>query len=324
MRRRDFLSTLGGVAAWPLEANAQQSSPPVIGFLGSNTPGSQSQWTNPFVGRLRELGWVEGRTIAIEFRTTEGRSERAAAIAAEFVRLKVDVIVTSGTPNVIAAKQAAPGIPIVFATAADPVRTGIVASLARPGGNVTGLSVLFTDLAGKRVELLREVVPHLRRLAILGQVGNPATALEVGEVQEAARKLGLAPVSVEFSRVEDIELAIGGLKGAADALYVVSNPLVFENRNRINTSALAARQPTMHAFQESAKAGGLMSYGANFPDLWRRAAELTDKILRGAKPAELPVEQPTKFDLTINLATAKALGLTVPPTLLARADEVFE
>ena len=245
-------------------------------------------------------------------------------MAAEFVRLNVDVIVTSGTPNVVGAKQATTTIPIVFATAADPVGTGLVASLARPGGNVTGLSVQFTDLAGKRLELLREVVPHLRRLAILGHVGNPATALEISEVQAAARTLHLFPISVGFSRVEDIASAIEGIKGDADALYVVSNPFVFENRNRIIASALAAKLPTIHAFRESVQAGGLMSYGASFPDLWRRAGELVDKILRGAKPADLPVEQPTKFDLAINLTTAKVLNLAIPPTLLARADEVIE
>jgi putative ABC transport system substrate-binding protein len=317
---------LGGGALSPLPLRAQQVEKlPTIGFLGSNTPAAQIQWINAFAGRLRELGWIDGRTVKIEYRWTDGHSERAAGIAAEFVRLKVDVIVTSGTPNVVGAKQVASVIPIVFAAAADPVGTGLVASLARPGGNATGLSSLFTDLAGKRLEILREVVPGLRRLAVLGHVGNPASALEMSEVQAAARTLGLVDlIKAEFSRVEDIAPAIKEIEGRADALYVISNPLVFENRTRINTFALAARLPTLHALRESVEAGGLVSYGVNFPDLWRRAAEFVDKILRGAKPADLPVEQPTKLDLVINLITAKALGLDVPSALLARADEVIE
>ena len=208
--------------------------------------------------------------------------------------------------------------------AGDPVGTGLVASLARPGGNVTGLSIQQTDLAGKRLELLREVVPGLRRLAILANVGNPAAVLEMGEVQAAARTLGLEVATLEIRRAEDIAPAFEALKGRADALYVCADPLVNTNRIRINTLALGARLPTMHGFREYVEAGGLMSYGPNFPDLFRRAADYVDKILRGAKPADIPVEQPTKFDLVINLTTAKALGLDVPPTLLARADEVIE
>ena len=250
--------------------------------------------------RLRELGWIEGRTVAIEYRWAEGRSERFAEIAAEFVRLKVDVIVTSGTA-VLAAKQATSVIPIVFAVAGDPVGTGLVASLARPGGNVTGLSIQATDLAGKRLELLREVVPGLRRLAIMANVGNPAAVLEMGEVQATARTLGLEVATFEIRRAEDIAPAFEALKGRADALYVCADPLVNTNRIRINTLALGARLPTMYGFREYVEAGGLMSYGPNFPDLFRRAADFVDKILRGAKPADIPVEQPTKFDLVINL-----------------------
>ena len=319
-------SALGGAAAaWPLAARAQQPGKlPTIGFLGASTPSAESQWIAAFVQRLRELGWIEGRTVAIEYRWAEGRSERFAEIAAEFVRLKVDVIVTSGTPAVLAAKQATSVIPIVFATAGDPVGTGLVASLARPGGNVTGLSIQSTDLAGKRLELLREVVPGLRRLAIMANVGNPVAVLEMGEVQAAARTLGLEVATFEIRRAEDIAPAFEALKGRADALYVCTDPLVNTNRIRINTLALGARLPTMHGFREYVEAGGLMSYGPNFPDLFRRAADYVDKILRGAKPGDIPVEQPTKFDLVINLTTAKALGLTVPPTLLARADEVIE
>ena len=274
--------------------------------------------------RLRELGWTEGRNLAIEYRWAEGRTERLAEIADEFVRLKVDVILTHNTLPVLAAKQATSVIPIVFATAGDPVGTGIVASLSRPGGNVTGLSSQQPDTAGKRVELLRELIPGLRRLAVLADVDNPFTAMEIGEVQRAALTVGLEVARFEIRRAEDIALAFDALQGRAEALYVTPNPIMFVNRVRINTFALAARLPTMYAVREYVEAGGLMSYGPNWPGMWRRAAELADKILRGAKPAGLPVEQPTKFDLVINLITAKALGLTVPPPLLARADEVIE
>jgi len=325
VRRREFISLLGGAAvAWPLAARTQQPAKlPTIGFLGGTTPETWSRFVAAFVQRLRELGWIEGRTIAIEYRWAEGRGERFAEIAAEFVRLKVDVIVTVGGA-VLAAKQATSLIPIVFAAAADPVGSGLVASLARPGGNVTGLSSQFTDLAGKRLELLREMVPSLRRLAIMANAGYPASVLEMAEVQATARTLGLDVVTLEIRRAEDIAPAFEALKGRAEALYVCAESLVTTNRVRINTLALAARLPTMHSIREYVEAGGLMSYGPNFPDLWRRAGDLVDKILRGAKPADIPVEQPTKFDLIINLTTAKALGLDVPPTLLARADEVIE
>jgi putative ABC transport system substrate-binding protein len=324
MRRREFVSLLGGAAtAWPLAARAQQRKLPTIGFLGGAT--WESQWAATFAQRLHELGWIEGRTVAIEYRWTEGRNERAAEIAAEFVRLKVDVIVTYSTPPILAAKQATSAIPIVFAAAGDPVGAGLVASLARPGGNVTGLSLLATDLAGKRIELLREVVPGLRRLAILGNVGNPLVVLEIGEVQAAARTLGLDVVtSSEIRKAEDIVPAFEAFKNRADALFVVVDPLISNNRLPIATSALGARLPTMHGLRGMVEVGGLMCYAANFPDLFRRTAGLVDKILRGVKPAEIPVEQPTKFDLVVNLTTAKALDLEVPPTLLARADEVIE
>jgi putative ABC transport system substrate-binding protein len=326
MRRREFITLLGGaVAAWPLAARAQQRAKlPTIGFLGAGTSSSHGQWAAAFVQRLHELGWIEGRTIAIEYRWAEGRTERFDEIAAEFVRRKVNVIVTSATAAIVAAKQATSVIPIVFAAAGDPVGTGLVASLARPGGNVTGLSIQQTDLAAKRLELLREVVRDLRRLAILANVGGPAVVLDMREVQAAARTLGLEVITSEIRRGEDIVPAFKALKGRADALYVAIDPLVNTHRIRINTLALAARLPTTHGSREYVEAGGLMSYGPNFPDLFRRAAEYVDKILRGAKPADIPVEQPTKFDLIINLTTANALGLDVLPSLLARADEVIE
>jgi ABC-type uncharacterized transport system substrate-binding protein len=327
MRRRDFITLLGGTAAaWPLAARAQQPGKlSTIGFLGPNTRSAASEWVAALVQRLRELGWIEGRTIAIEYRWAEGRAERFAQIAAEFVRRKVDVIVTSGTQAVIAAKQATSIIPIVFATAGDPVGSGLVASLAHPGGNVTGLATLAADLAGKRLELLREVIPGLRRLAIMGNVGNPFTVLELGEVQAAADTLGLEVDTLEIRRAEDIPPAFEALKGRrADALYVCTDALANTNRIRINTLALGARLPTMHGSRDYVEAGGLISYGPNFPDLFRHAADYVDKILHGSKPSDIPVEQPTKFDLVVSLITATALGLTLPPTLLARADEVIE
>jgi putative ABC transport system substrate-binding protein len=325
MRRREFITVVGAAAAWPLAARAQQAGKvPTIGFLGANTASTQRTSTDAFVQRLRELGWIENQTVAIEYRWGEGRDERFAEIAAEFVRLKVDVILTYATPSSIAAKKATAVIPIVFAAAGDPVGTGLVASLARPGGNITGLSIQQTDLASKRLEMLREVLPGLRTVAILANISSPNSMLEMAEAQAAARTLGLAVVTSEVRGVEDIAPAFDALKGRADALYVCGSPLLTTNRIRINTLALAVRLPTMHGFRELTEAGGLMSYGPNFPSLFRRAAEYVDKILRGAKPSNLPVEQPTRFDLVLNLTTAKALGLTVPPSLVARADEVIE
>jgi putative ABC transport system substrate-binding protein len=292
--------------------------------LGESTPSAQSQRTAAFVQRLRELGWIEGHTIAIESRWAQGRSERFAEIATEFVQLKVNIIVTSSTPAILAAKQATSVIPVVFAIAADPVGTGLVASLARPGGNITGLSIQSTEIAAKRLELLREVIPHLRRLAIIANINNPASALEVGEIQAAAGTLGLELDTVDIRRAEDIAPAFEALDGRADAVYLPTAPLILTNRIRINTLALGARLPTMYSGQEYVESAGFMSYGPNRPDLFRRAAEYVDKILRGAKPGDLPVEQPTKFDLVINLTTAKALGLKIPESFLLRADEVLE
>jgi len=326
LRRREFITLIGGAAAaWPLAVRAQQPGKlPTIGFLGANTRLVDSQRLAGFVERLRELGWIENRTVAIEYRWGEGRNERFAQFAAEFVRRNVDVIVTGGTASVIAVKQATSTIPIVFATAGDPVGTGLVTSLAKPGGNVTGLSAQVPDLVGKRLELLREVVPGLRRLAILTNIGNPVIVLERDEIRTTAHTIGLEAITMEIQRAEDIAPAFEALKGGADALYVPADPLIFTNLVRINSLALGARLPTMHGSREYVEAGGLMSYGPNFPDLYRRAADYVDKILRGAKPADLPVEQPTKFDLVLNLTTAKVLGLTIPESFLLRADEVIE
>jgi putative ABC transport system substrate-binding protein len=326
MRRRDFIALLGSAAAsWPLAARAQQSGKlPTVGFLGATTPLHGSQWAAAFVQRLRELGWIDNRTVAIEYRWAEGRDERFAELAAEFIRLKVDVIVTYGTPPAIAAKKATAVIPIVIAGAGDLVGTGLVASLARPGGNVTGLSIQGPDLAGKRIEMLREILPGLRTVAILANVGNPNSILEMGEAHAAVRTIGLDVVTSEIRRAEDLAPVFEGLKGHADALYVCPDSLLGANRIRINTLALGARLPTMHGFREHVEVGGLMSYGPNLPDLHRRAADFVDKILHGAKPADIPVEQPTKFDLVINLTTAKTLGLTIPESFLLRANELIE
>jgi putative ABC transport system substrate-binding protein len=325
MKRREFITLLGGAVAWPLAARAQQlDKVPTIGFLGSLSQSAQSTWTAAFVQRMREHGWIEDRTVAIEYRWAEGRGERFAEIAAEFVRLKVDVIVTAGTDAVIAVKKATSVIPIVFGTAGDPVANGLVASLARPGGNVTGLSNQSADIAGKRLDLLREVVPRLRRLAIMANVASSIGALEMREVQAAAQTLGLEVATLEIRRAEDIEAAFEMLKGGADALYVVTEPLANTNRIQINTLALRAGLPTLHGQRPYVEAGGLLSYGANIPDLFRRAADMVDKILRGTNPGDIPVEQPTKFDLAINSRTAKALGLQIPDKLLALANEVIE
>jgi putative ABC transport system substrate-binding protein len=325
VKRREFITLLGGAAvAWPLAARAQQpANLPTIGFLVSGTPSSHREWVAAFVQRLRELHWIEGRTVAIEIRWAEGRNERLADTAAEFVRRKVDVIVTSATPPTVAAKQATSVIPIVFAAVGDPVGAGLM-SLARPGGNVTGLSLQQTDAVGKRLELLREVIPGLHRLAIMANSSNPSSGLDMREAQATAGTLGLESVTSEIRRPEDIAPAFDALKGRVEALYVVNDPLVNTNRVRMITLALAARLPAIYGFREFVEAGGLMSYGPNYSDLFRRAAGYVDKILRGAKPADLPVEQPTKFDFVINLTTAKALNLGVPPTLLALADEVIE
>jgi len=326
VKRRDFITLIGGAAAaWPLTARAQQPEKlRTIGFLYQSTPSAESARAAAFLQQLHKLGWIEGSTIAIEYRSAAGRPERMAEIAAEFVQLKVDVIVTSGTATVIALKRATTAIPIVFGAAGDPVDTGLVASLARPGGNVTGLSILSTDLIGKRLDLLRELVPGLRQLAIMANVDNALTVQEMGNVRAAAGSLGLEVAAMEIRRADDIAPAIERLKGHADALYICAEGLVNSNRVRLNALALAARLPTMHGLREYLEAVGLMPYGANIPDLFRRAAEFVDKILRGTKPADIPVEQPIKFDLAINLTTAKALGLTIPDKLLAFADEVIE
>jgi ABC-type uncharacterized transport system substrate-binding protein len=325
MKRREFITLLGGAATtWPLAARAQQPrNLPTIGFLGAATVSAWRANVSAFAKRLSELGWTDSRTIAIVYRWAEGRSERLAEIAAEFVRLKVNVIVTVGS-GALAARQVTSAIPIVFAAATDPLGGGLVASLSRPGGNATGLSMQASDAVGKRLELLRELLPDLRRLAIIGNRDYAASVQEMAEVRAAARTLGLDVAVLEIRRAEDIAETFPALKRGAQALYVCADPLVNANHARINTLALGARLPTIHSVRDFLGAGGFMSYGPSAVHLFRRAAEYVDKILRGAKPSDLPVEQPTKFDLVFNLTTATALEIQIPATLLARADEVIE
>jgi putative tryptophan/tyrosine transport system substrate-binding protein len=326
MRRRDFIKVIAGSATcWPLAARSQQAGKlPTIGFLGAASSSVATQWVTAFSKRLRELGWIEGRTVAIEYRWAEGSSKRFAEIAAEFVLLNVDVIVTWGSAPVLAAKQATKTIPIVFAAQSDPIGAGLIANLARPDGNVTGLSLQQADTVGKRLGLLREVVPNLGRLAIMANAASPGAVLEMREVQATAGTLGLDVTTHEIRETADIAPAIEALKGRAGALYFATDPLLFTNRIRINTLALGAQLPTIYGSREYVESGGLMSYGANFADLFRRAGDYVDKILRGTKPADIPIEQPTKFDLVVNLTTARTLGLKIGEAFLLRADELIE
>ena len=329
LSRRQFSALLCGAlasAAGPLPVLAQSGNglPPIIGFLGATTPAVWSTFVAAFLGRLRELGWVDGRNVMIEYRWAEGRNDRYAEFAADLARRNVAVIVTAGTGPVISVMKATSDIPIVFAAAGDPIGTKLVASLARPGGNVTGLSNQQTDLAGNRLELLREIVPGLKRLAVLGNVNVPNVTLEMSEIRSIAPRIGVEIVPVEIRRTDDIVPGIEGLKGRVDGLYVCTDPLITTYSVRINTLAVGLKLPTVYAFREYVRSGGLLSYGPNFPDLFRRAGDYVDKILRGAKPADIPVEQPIKFDLIVNLTTAKALGLAIPESFLIRANEVIE
>jgi putative ABC transport system substrate-binding protein len=323
--RRAFLAALGGAAAMPLAARAQRAGTHrVVGVLGPATPASWQLWSARFERRLHELGWVKGGNLTVEYRWSDGHNERLPALATELVRSRADVIVTTGT-GVSAARRATSDIPIVFAIGRDPIGDGLVASLARPDGNVTGLSTQATDLAGKRLSLLREIVPGVRKLAILNEIEDQASLHERREAEAAAHALGLAVVAADIRRLDDDLVSLfKELKGRADAIYCGSGGLVTVRRSQIFSLALASLLPSIAGQRIYAQAGSLMSYGADYADLFRRAAEYVDRILRGAKPSELPVEQPTKFELLVNAKTAKALGLNLPPTLLARADEVIE
>ena len=322
MKRREFVALLGSTAViWPLIAEGQQQ-PRTIAIIG-HTPAGYGPWAAALVERLGQLGWIEGRTVQIEYRWSEGRRERVAEFASELVSQKVDLFVTYGSAAVTL-KQATTSIPIVFAPAIDPVGIGLVASLSRPGGNITGISFQQAEIASKRLELLREIVSGLGRLAILYDATYPASAREADNVQTSALQLGLAVMPVGVQSSDDMAPAFGAFKGQVGAIYLVDNALIDRNRTRVIALALDAKVPLAATSSEWAKAGALVSYGPNYTDLFRRAAEIVDKILRGTKPGDIPVEQPTKFDLVINLKTAKALGLSIPDKILAVADEVIE
>jgi len=323
MERRELIKLLSAtIAAWPLVVQAQQGTPRHIGVLGADATVWNS-WTVAFVTRLRELGWIEGDTIDIEYRWAGGSSRRVSDFTAELLRRHVDVIVTYGSAAAVL-KQATTTIPIVLAVAFDPVSAGLVSSLARPGGNVTGISIQQPELIGKRLELLREVIPQLRRLAIMANANYAPPMLEAERVRATAHALDLEAARLEIWRSEEIAPAFEAIRGKADALYVVSDALTAGNRTLITTLALSGRLPTILSYGDYVESGGLMSYGPNYANLFRQAADMVDKILHGTKPGEIPVEQPSKFELVINLATARAIGLTVPSTVLSRADRVIE
>jgi putative tryptophan/tyrosine transport system substrate-binding protein len=326
MKRRDFITLLGGAAAWPLAARAQQAGKVYrIGFLGNSTAALEANLVGPFRDGLRALGYEEGRNIVIEYRWAEGEYERFPALIAELVASNVDVIVTAGTPASLAVKKATTTIPLVMVAVGDPVATGLVASLARPGGNITGLTSISVEMEGKRLELLREVVLKVSHIAVLWNAASPIQLIEEGEVRAAARVLGIKMLSLGVRNREEIDDAFATIiRERPDALLVLADRLFLHHRTRIVDFAAQERLPGVHAYRELVEAGSLMSYGPSYADMHRRAATYVDKILKGAKPADLPVERPVKFELVINLKAAKALGLEVPPTLLGRADEVIE
>jgi ABC-type uncharacterized transport system substrate-binding protein len=328
MKRRAFISLLGGAAAaWPLAARAQQPAAkvPRIGFLGNSTADLEANLVGPFRDGLRALGYEEGRNIVIEYRWAEGEYERFPALIAELVASNVDVIVTAGTPASLAVKKATTTIPLVMVAVGDPVATGLVASLARPGGNITGLTSISSEMEGKRLELLREVVPKVSHIAVLWNAASPIQVIEEGEVRAAAGVLGIKMLSLGVRTREEIDDALATIiRERPDALLVLADRLFLHHRTRIIDFAAQERLPGVHAYRELIEAGGLMSYGPSYADMHRRAAAYVDKILKGAKPADLPVERPVKFELVVNLKAAKALGLTIPPSVIFRADEVIE
>jgi putative ABC transport system substrate-binding protein len=327
MERREFIKVVCGfVGAWPLAAEGQQpGNQRLIGVLGADAT-TWGPWTVALTARLRELGWSESDSLAIEYRWANGRSDRVSEFAAEFERRKVDVIVTYGIAATIL-RQTITTIPIVFAVAFDPVRSGLVQSLAHPAGNLTGVSIQQPDVVGKRLKLLRQAIPQLRKLGILADAGYAEPMLEADRVKSMAQASGLEAARIGVWRAEDIAPAFETLRNRADALYVVSffsDALIAINRTRIVTLALSARLPTMMSYDDYVEAGALMSYGPDYPDLFRRAAEMVDKILRGTKPGDIPVEQPTKFEFAINFRTAATLGLTIPQTFLETVDEILK
>jgi putative ABC transport system substrate-binding protein len=326
MRRREFISLCGGAAAWPLAARAQQAAKVYrIGFLGNSTAALEADLVGPFREGLRGLGYVEGQNILIEYRWAEGKYERFPALTAELIALRVDVIVTAGTPASLAVQKAATPIPLVMVAVGDPVATGLVASLGRPGGNITGLTSISSEMAGKRLELLREVVPKLSHVAVLWNAASPIQVIDERETRAAAQALGMKMLSLGVRSREEIEDALTTIvREQPGALLVLADRLFLHHRTRIMDFAAQRRLPGVHAYRELVEAGGLMSYGPSYADMHRRAASYVDRILKGSKPADLPVQAPVKFELVINLKAANALGLPIPPMLLGRADEVIE
>jgi putative ABC transport system substrate-binding protein len=325
MRRRAFITVLGGIfLTRPLAVLAQPAATATIGFLGPTNPSVATTRIGAFEERLRRLGWTKDANLRIDYRWAEGRTERFAELAAELVRSNVRVIVTWGTETAMAVKQASSTIPIVFTIVADPVGSGLVARLRRPGGNATGLSTQHTDAVGKRIDLLREIIPSLRKVAILVNILNHGSLQELREAQQITAASGIEIDEMEIRGDRDIPLALGELKKSTQALFVSSDALLNANREQISAFAQGRRLPTIYGYRDGAAAGGLISFGPNYEDLFRRAADFVDRILRGSSPADIPVEQPTKFELVINLKTAKALGLDVPASVLVRADEVIE
>jgi putative ABC transport system substrate-binding protein len=324
LKRREFITLLGGAtAAWPLAALAQSAYR--IGVLDTTSAALNAANFDALRQGLRQHGYIEGQNLVIEYRSADGRAERFPDLAAELVRLNVDLIVTRGTPAIFAAKNATKTIPVVMAASGDPLGAGVVAGLARPGGNVTGLSAFVTELQAKRLELLREMVPRIDRIAALLNMSSPAEPPQWEETKAAARTLAIEPQLLDVRKPEDLSRAFEtAIRQRADALVVGINVLTQANRRPIADLATKHRLPAIYASREFVDAGGLVALGVSYPDLYRRAATYVDKILKGAKPADLPIEQPTKFELMINLKTAKALGLEVQPMLLARADEVIE
>jgi putative tryptophan/tyrosine transport system substrate-binding protein len=327
MRRRDFtVLFVVGTALWPLHIHAQQSRKiPRIGVLLPGAPASFSLRTNAFLDGLKELGYVEGRTIEVEWKWGDDQLDTLSELAADLVRSNVDVLVTGGTSAAKALKATTRTIPIVMAIVGDPVAAGLVDNLARPGGNATGFSIVAPELGTKRLELLKEIVPNLSSIAVLSNSKNPQSKIEMEEMQTAAQAMALQLHPVEISTEDELENAFAAMNGAAaQALIVLTDPILFSQRKRIIDLASEYKLPAAYFFQGFVEEGGLMSYGPSDTDLFRRAAGYVDRILKGATPGDLPVEQPTKFDLYINLRTAKALGVPIPETFLARADKVIE
>jgi putative ABC transport system substrate-binding protein len=327
MERREFITLLSGTAAaWPLVARAQQAGKVWrIGILDTTSVALNAANFDALRQGLRQHGYIEGQNLVIDYRSADGRVERFPDLAAELVHLKVDLIVTRGTPAVVAVKNATKTIPVVMAASGDPIGAGVVAGLARPGANVTGLSAFVTELQAKRLELLKELVPGINRIAALLNMSSPATPPQWEQTKAAARTLAIEPQLLDVRKPEDLNRAFEtAIRQRAEALVVGINALTQANRRPIADLATKHRLPAIYPSREFVDAGGLVAFGVNYPDLYRRAATYVDKILKGAKPADLPIEQPTKFEMVINLKTAKALGLDVPPTLLARADEVIE